>query len=92
MTIVNLYNGLIWLVLPSFCIIANDTFAYIFGRALGRTPLIQLSPKKTWEGFIGGFLATLVIAYLVSKYLSRFQYLICPQPELNFRPFQSLSC
>ena len=66
MTIVNLYNGMIWLVLPSFCIIANDTFAYIFGRSFGRTPLIKLSPKKTWEGFIGGFLATLVIAYLVS--------------------------
>ena len=29
-------------------------------------PLIRLSPKKTWEGFIGGFLATLVWSFWVS--------------------------
>ena len=28
--------------------------AYVFGFFFGRTPLIKLSPKKTWEGFIGG--------------------------------------
>ncbi len=80
MTIVNLYNGMVWLILPSFCIVSNDTFAYIFGRAFGRTPLIQLSPKKTWEGFIGGFFATLAVAYLVAKYVSLSSYLTCPQP------------
>jgi phosphatidate cytidylyltransferase len=28
--------------------------AYFFGFFFGRTPLIKLSPKKTWEGFVGG--------------------------------------
>jgi CDP-diglyceride synthetase len=32
----------------------NDVYAYVFGRFWGKTPLIKLSPKKTWEGFIGG--------------------------------------
>ena len=29
--------------------------AYIFGFFFGRTPLIKLSPKKTWEGAFHGF-------------------------------------
>ena len=35
-------------------VVVNDVMAYMWGFAIGRTPLIQLSPKKTWEGFIGG--------------------------------------
>lgn len=64
----NMYNGLIWFVFPALLIITNDTFAYIFGRAFGKTPLIHLSPKKTWEGFIGGFLSTLFFAFVVLSY------------------------
>lgn len=48
-------------------IITNDIFAYIFGRLFGKTKLTELSPKKTWEGFIGGFLSSIVIAILFSK-------------------------
>ena len=39
-------------------VIINDVMAYMFGFFMGRTPLIQLSPKKTWEGFIGGGIST----------------------------------
>lgn len=52
-------------MLPSFLIIANDIFAYVFGRTFGKTPLIRISQRKTWEGFIGGFLSTVVIALIV---------------------------
>ena len=41
-------------------IICNDVMAYMFGFFFGKTPLIKLSPKKTWEGFIGGGLATVL--------------------------------
>lgn len=34
----------------------NDTMAYIVGSLIGRTPLSAISPKKTWEGTIGGIL------------------------------------
>lgn len=43
----------------------NDTFAYIFGIAFGKHRLFErLSPKKSWEGAIGGCLSTIGIACL----------------------------
>lgn len=45
----------------------NDTMAYIVGSLIGRTPLSKISPKKTWEGTIGGIiLASLVIGWLAT--------------------------
>lgn len=29
--------------------------------------LLQLSPKKTWEGFIGGFFSTVVFGFMVRR-------------------------
>lgn len=37
-----------------FSIWINDTMAYIVGSLIGRTPFSPISPKKTWEGTIGG--------------------------------------
>ena len=54
--------------LPAFiigCIWINDTMAYIVGSLIGRTPLSKISPKKTWEGTIGGILLTVAVAWLV---------------------------
>lgn len=62
----NLYEGMIWFVIPCLLVISNDVFAYIFGKSFGRTKLIELSPNKTWEGFIGGFICTMIIAIGVS--------------------------
>jgi phosphatidate cytidylyltransferase len=36
----------------------TDIFAMFVGVAIGRTPLSPISPRKTWEGAIGGFLAS----------------------------------
>ena len=62
----NILEGIVWFLLPVSLVICNDIMAYAWGFTLGRTPLIQLSPKKTWEGFIGGFFSTLVFSILVS--------------------------
>jgi phosphatidate cytidylyltransferase len=62
----NIFRGLFWFVLPAFLVVANDTSAYMFGRAFGRTPLIKLSPKKTVEGFVGATGFTIVFAFMVS--------------------------
>lgn len=59
-------------------IVCNDVMAYLFGFFFGRTPLIKLSPKKTWEGFIGGGLATVVFGVVFSYFLSQYQFFICP--------------
>ena len=57
----------------------NDTGAYLVGRSLGRTKLLpSVSPKKTVEGFVGGVLLTLGVAWLISGYqdsLSRSEWL-----------------
>jgi CDP-diglyceride synthetase len=43
----------------------SDSMAYMGGRFLGRTPLAKkLSPKKTWEGVIIGFLFTFFLGLL----------------------------
>lgn len=42
----------------------NDTMAYLVGSLIGRTPFSPVSPKKTWEGTIGGaILAVLVVTF-----------------------------
>lgn len=44
-------------VLPSVVIFSlwiNDTMAYIVGSFIGKTPFSSISPKKTWEGTVGG--------------------------------------
>ena len=39
----------------------NDTMAYIVGSLIGKTPFSKISPKKTWEGTIGGAVMCIVI-------------------------------
>jgi phosphatidate cytidylyltransferase len=45
---------------------SNDSFAYLAGRFLGKHKLFErISPKKTWEGFVGGTLGAILFAYIV---------------------------
>ncbi len=48
-----------------FSIWINDTSAYIVGSLIGKTPLSAVSPKKTWEGTLGGILLCCVIISLL---------------------------
>jgi phosphatidate cytidylyltransferase len=46
---------------------ANDSGAYAFGLSIGRNKLFpRVSPKKSWEGLIGGLFTTLLAAWLLS--------------------------
>jgi len=50
--------------IPLLIIVAiwiNDTMAYIVGSLIGKTPLSSISPKKTWEGTIGGMLLSVLV-------------------------------
>jgi phosphatidate cytidylyltransferase len=52
---------------------ASDTGAYLFGRKLGKTKLFERhSPKKSWEGFFGGVLTSVLVAYLISLFFTEF--------------------
>lgn len=74
----NIFEGLIWFFLPAALVITNDIFAYICGMLFGRTPLIKLSPKKTVEGFIGGWIFTIISGYFWVWALTKFSYFTCP--------------
>lgn len=45
----------------------NDTFAFLSGKFFGKTKLFErISPKKTWEGTIGGVIFTLLAAVAIT--------------------------
>lgn len=96
----NIFEGLIWFIVPVSMIVCNDMMAYVFGFFFGRTPLIQLSPKKTWEGFVGGGFSTVIFGLMMSYVMCQYRYFVCPieysealgrmtmecEPSLLFRP------
>lgn len=51
-----------------FLLWAADTGAFFSGKLLGRHLLMErISPKKTWEGLIGGLITSMVVALVLSK-------------------------
>jgi phosphatidate cytidylyltransferase len=53
---------------------SSDTFAYLVGKFFGKHKMApKISPKKTWEGYAGGVVLTLVLSYFIEHY----------QPELR---------
>jgi phosphatidate cytidylyltransferase len=55
------------LLLLSFFVIiwVNDTFAYLTGKIIGRHLIFKrISPKKTWEGTVGGFVFSMAAGYI----------------------------
>lgn len=59
-----------WLLLGMFAILwTHDTFAYLTGSLFGKHPLYKsISPKKSWEGSIGGFGFAIIAAYIISVF------------------------
>ena len=59
-------NWLPWYAICYILIIwANDVFAYLVGMTLGRHRMCErISPKKSWEGFVGGVVAAVGFAVL----------------------------
>lgn len=55
---------------------AGDSGAYVIGSLIGKHKLFErISPKKTWEGFIGGALFALIAAYIISLYIKELHML-----------------
>lgn len=88
----NVFEGMIWMFLPSSLVITNDIFAYICGITFGRTQLIKISPKKTVEGFVGAWICTILFGFLLTNILMRYKYFICPVNDLGANIWTGLDC
>ena len=54
-----------------FIIWTYDTFAYIVGVKFGKNRMYEsVSPKKSWEGAIGGLIFTLIVTVVLSNYFN----------------------
>ncbi len=48
---------------------SSDTFAYLVGKFFGKHKMApKISPKKTWEGYAGGVVLTLILSYFIEHY------------------------
>ncbi len=47
----------------------NDTLAYIVGSFIGKTPFSKISPKKTWEGTIGGAILAVALVSCIGYFV-----------------------
>ena len=57
-------NGRLVVFTVLIAVFADDTAAYFVGRAIGRHKMApRISPGKSWEGFVGGTLAAMAVAF-----------------------------
>lgn len=62
-------GGLVLLLL--FATEANDVLQYCWGKAIGRRKIMpRVSPNKTWEGFLGGWITTSALILLIGPHLT----------------------
>lgn len=84
------HAGLFWFLFPASLVVANDTFAYFsgvaFGRRLTKRPFLALSPNKTWEGFLGAAVLTVLYSWFGASYWARSAFLRCSYPEIAALP------
>jgi phosphatidate cytidylyltransferase len=59
----------VWILYTCYIIWTYDTMAYVSGRLAGKHPLwVRISPKKTWEGAIGGAVFAIILAIVLSRF------------------------
>ena len=72
------FSGKLVALLMVVSIWINDTMAYLVGSWIGKTPLTKWSPKKTWEGTVGGIVlsAGLIWAFAFFRWEANYEVLI----------------
>ena len=61
-----LHDGALWTAWVILIVAFTDIFAMLVGSAIGRHQLTRLSPKKTVEGAVGGFVAALAVGAAIA--------------------------
>jgi len=69
----------------------NDTMAYIVGSLIGKTPFSSISPKKTWEGTIGGAILA-VAAVTLTNYLINDAFIMMKYNTTDIVEFSDEPC
>lgn len=86
----NVYNGLFWFTLPIMLVVSNDSFAWLAGITCGRKfiqrEFISISPNKTWEGFIGGWIGTMIFGWHLARFMAKYTWMICPETTFSLLP------
>lgn len=81
-----LNGGLFWFFFPMATVVMNDVSAYFCGITMGRrfikAPFLSLSPNKTWEGYIGAAVLTVVFSFFFPALLARWTWFTCPTNDL----------
>ena len=73
-----LNNGIIFLLMYFFGVLATDVGAFYFGKKFGRIKLSPvISPNKTVEGSLGGGISTIIVCLVIAIYAKY-------NPNLNF--------
>ncbi len=64
-------QGFMWTLFVLVLVWVTDTAAYAVGRVKGKHPFApKISPKKTWEGVLGGLMGAMVLGLLVFYYFT----------------------
>ncbi len=54
----------------------NDVAQYVWGKVFGKNKIVpKVSPNKTWEGFLGGLITTILMALIIAGFLTPFSSL-----------------
>lgn len=68
--LLDVMQGLSWFVFLLAVVFAGDTMAYFFGVLIGKHKVMPaVSPKKTWQGSIGGILGSVIAGFICWNYL-----------------------
>jgi len=90
------HRGVFWFFFPAWLVIQNDCWAYFCGLAAGRKvfrrPFLAISPNKTWEGFLGSLIITVVVSYFSADWFSNSPSMICPSRTLTLVPHPNIDC
>ncbi|KYG70760.1 phosphatidate cytidylyltransferase [Bdellovibrio bacteriovorus] len=63
-------HGIAWFVYLLAVVFAGDTMAYVFGVLIGKHKVMpSVSPKKTWQGSVGGIIGSMIAGYICWQFL-----------------------
>lgn len=75
-------GSIVYLIIGSIWI--NDTLAYLVGSLIGKTPLSKVSPKKTWEGTLGGIILSTALTLVLFSQLAAWRPFVIPATTVTF--------